>query len=246
MTLYQADCLKALKEIPDNSVDLVVTDPPYNTGMVESNEKARLSHFFNDNYKPEDYQVLLSESCKQMYRVLKENKAIYIYMNWKSYSKWIDSLQIAGFKIKNLIVWDKVIHGLNYQNYAYTHEFIIFAVKGNFKPSNKQQKDNKNKYYTDVWHIRRNLDNESESTEHHETQKAMEVVKIPILHGSKEGDTILDPFLGSGTTMLASLELGRSCIGIEIEPKYIDIAKKRLNWGNSLNPDIEWEFKETN
>lgn len=46
--------------------------------------------------------------------------------------------------------------------------------------------------------------------------------------------------------MVESLELGRSCIGIEIEPKYIDIIKKRLNWGNSLNPDIEWEFKETN
>ena len=74
--------------------------------------------------------------------------------------------------------------------------------------------------------------------------KDMNIIKRLILASSNKGDIVLDPFLGSGTTMLASLELGRSCIGIEIEPKYIDIAKKRLNWGNSLNPEIGWEFKE--
>ena len=80
----------------------------------------------------------------------------------------------------------------------------------------------------------------------HPTMKDVKVIKRLILASSKQGDTILDPFLGSGTTMLASLELGRSCIGMELEPKYIQIAKQRLNWGNSLNPEIEWEFKETN
>ena len=146
-------------------------------------------------------------------------------MNWKSLSVWIESLEKAGFKVKNVIIWDKVVHGLNYQNYAYTYEMIIFATKGTFFPHNK---NDGNKFYRDVWHIKRNLDNESEKIEHHETQKAIEVVKLPLKHASEPGNIILDPFMGSGTTAVACRMLNRHFIGFEIIKEYCDIANMRL------------------
>ena len=84
--IYCMYCFDGLKKIPDKSVDLVVTDPPYNTGMVkkelEKNQKAWLSGFFNDNYTDVEYLQLIKDTCSEIYRVLKENLGIYIYMNW--------------------------------------------------------------------------------------------------------------------------------------------------------------------
>lgn len=141
---------------------------------------------------------------------------------------WIDNLEKEGFKIKNVIVWDKVVHGLNYQNYAYTYEMIIFFVKGDFFPNNKSLEDNKNGYYKDIWHIKRDMGN-SNIIEHHETIKQINVVRIPIQHLTKEGDIILDAFAGSGTTGVACKQLKRNYILIEKEPKYIEIINKRLS-----------------
>ena len=219
------DCLEGMKQIPDNSIDLAVTDPPYNTGMQGNNSKQWLSHFFNDKFSPEIYKKLAEDVSSELFRVLKQDKAIYIFINWKSLSVWIESLEKAGFKVKNVIIWDKVVHGLNYQNYAYTYEMIIFAVKGRFFPHNKNGID---EFYRDIWHIRRNLNNESEKIEHHETQKAIEVVKLPLKHASKPGDIILDPFMGSGTTAIVCKMLDRHFIGFETIKEYCDIANNRL------------------
>jgi len=242
--LWQGDSLELLKQIPDNSVDLIVTDPPYNTGMTENNTKKEnhktarfsgncptwLGNFFNDRYSKKEYNKLVKTITKEFFRVLKDNKAVYIYINWKQLGKWIYFLEKAGFKVKNTVVWDKVVHGLNYQNYAYTHEFIIYAVKGKFEVNNKSINDRNKGYYKDIWHIQRVIDNNTESE--HETIKHIEVVRLPILHASNEGDLILDAFLGSGTTAVACKQLNRRCVGIEIVPKYIEIAKKRLEQEN--------------
>ena len=142
---------------------------------------------------------------------------------------WLEKLELVGFKVKNTIVWDKVVHGLNYQNYAYTYELIIFAVKGSYFPKNKIKDQ-----YKDIWHLQRKIDNRGDEL-HHETVKLLEVVKIPIVHASNEGDLICDPFIGSGTTAVACKQLNRKFIGIEIEQKYCDIAKKRLEQSSLLD-----------
>jgi len=77
----------------------------------------------------------------------------------------------------------------------------------------------------------------------HPTQKPLDLIEWIISYWSFEGDLVLDPFLGSGTTMEACLKLNRNCIGVEINPEYINITKKRLNWGHSLG-DVEFEFYE--
>lgn len=229
------DCLEVMKKLPNKCVDLVLTDPPYNTGMTKNtgSSSTRLNSFFNDKYTDEEYENLVRGGATQLYRILKDNSCAYIFINWKELGRWLNILKDVGFNIKNTIVWDKVIHGLNYQNYAYTHEFIIFAVKGKTRPNNKQQDDRANGYYKDVWHIRRNMGNNSESD--HETIKAKKVIERCMLHGSNEGDTILDPFLGSGTTAIVAQELKRNFIGIEISPEYCKIAQERLN---NLQPSL--------
>lgn len=231
--IYCMDCLEGMKQISDETIDLILTDPPYNTGMSISSSTGKtrrfnnkhnnyLGNFFDDDYADEDYLNLIQKVCINLFRVLKNNKAGYIFMNWKKLGLWIDELTNVGFKVKNVIIWDKVVHGLNYQNYAYTHELIIFFVKGNFFPNNKQEK-----YYKDVWNIQREINNFNDK-EHHETVKNIKVVRLPIIHASNEGDLILDPFIGSGTTAVACKQLGRNFIGFEKEEKYVDIANKRL------------------
>ena len=142
--IYCMDCLEGMKEMDDESVDLVVTDPPYNTGM-KAGKKGRLRGFFNDNLPKEEYSRLVEDCSKQIFRVLKNDSGGYVFINYRSLGLWVSKLEEAWFRVKNVIVWDKIVHGLNYQNYAHTHEFIIFFVKGGFFPSNK------GKFHKDIW-----------------------------------------------------------------------------------------------
>jgi DNA modification methylase len=223
--IYNMDCLEGMKQIEDESIDAIITDPPYNTGMKEKGDNSWLSHFFFDDYSDEEYANLVNKSCAEYYRILKKNKPLYIFINWKSLCIWLNALKKVGFSVKNVIVWDKKIHGLNWQYYSYTYELIIFAVKGEFIPNNKGYGD---KYYQDVWHIERNLNNQSEKVSHHETEKPVKIINIILKHSTKEGDIVLDPFLGSGTTAVACINLGRNFIGFEINKEYCDVANKRI------------------
>lgn len=194
--------------------------------MTAKSSSTRLKNFFNDSYTYEEYTALVGEVTRELYRILKNDSAAYVFINWKSYPIWYLFLQQAGFSIKNLIIWDKVVHGLNYQNYAYRHEFCIFGVKGHFLPTTNSTPN----YRHDVWKLRRDM---GKSIEMHETMKPVELVKIPIMHATDVGDTVLDPFLGSGTTALAAKLLGRHYIGIEREKEYVDIAQARVDHVNN-------------
>ena len=225
--VYCGDCLEEMKKLPDESVDSIITDPPYNTGMKEVSGKARLCHFFDDNLSKEDYKNLIDNSCREFFRVMKQNTGGYIYINWKKMQLWIDYLQKYGFLVKNVIVWDKVVHGLNYQNYAYTYELIIYFTKGKPNLNNKSPEDNSKGFYRDIWKIKRDM-GKSDNIDIHETVKQISVVRLPILHITNKNNLILDPFAGSGTTGVACKQLGRNYILIEKEQKYVDIINKRL------------------
>ena len=109
--IYNMDCLEGMKQIEDNSIDLIVTDPPYNTGMQKNDNAAWLRYFFNDKYTNEEYQKLVDIACKEMYRILKHDKLGYLFTNFKQLGRWMITLQKTGFIVKNVIVWDKQIHG---------------------------------------------------------------------------------------------------------------------------------------
>ena len=221
--LLYGDCREHLPQLGSESVDLVVTDPPYNTGLTAGG--TRLRHFFDDALTPAAYRALARTVSAELFRVLKDNRAAYVFMNWKSLGVWLDALAAGGFRLKNCVVWDKVLHGLNYQNYAYSHEFLIFAVKGRFHPRNRGRGDDS---FKDLWRINRAARQESAAAPHHETMKPFEVVRRPIEHASEPGDLVLDPFAGSGTTCVVAKALDRRYLAIERDPGYYRLCLRRL------------------
>jgi site-specific DNA-methyltransferase (adenine-specific) len=113
----------------------------------------------------------------------------------------------------------------------------MFFVKGEGRKLNNEWGYNN----MDVFRVRSPHKN-SEDKKYHPTQKPLKVMENIVAKASEKGMVVLDPFLGSGTTMVACKNLKRNCIGIEINKTYIDIAKKRLNWNSSLSTNIQFEF----
>jgi len=210
------DCLEVLKDIPDKSIDLVVTDPPYNMNYSGRGKVINsFDGFENDNLDEEEHSKWFSNVLYELYRVLKDNTSIYIWIDFRNYAR-IYGLINELFKIKNCIVWNKESFGMG-AYYRFQHEFCIFAIKG--KPEL-----NIGHNISDVWSFKRDVI----ANYQHPTQKPIDCSFIPISHASKQNDIILDPFLGSGTTAVAAKQLKRNFIGIEISEKYCEIARKRL------------------
>ena len=228
--IYNMDCREGLKKLPNESVDAIITDIPYNTKLKPHKPDRDVKFggsFFNDCFTDEEYGDLITFAFREGYRVLKNNRMGYCFISWRNIGQVMDIIKGVGFEIKNVIVWDKKNHGLNYQNYAYTHEFIIFFKKGKAFPNNKDVEDKKNLYYQDVWRIPR--DNFTSFYKTHPTLKPLKLMRVMVRHITDVGDIVLDMFAGSGSTLVASKELERHYIGFEIEKKYYNVAIERLN-----------------
>ena len=232
LTLIQGDALKVLPTLEDESVDLVLTDPPYNIKKAEWDK-------VDNNF----FRAWLRE-CKRLTKHTILTFCSHIFVK--------ELRQICedelGLIYKMMLIWDwrERCYTPN-KNYKVGFDTILFFVK------NESYTFNRPYEYSKCWNILKFTRVQSQRKEgrmlingklfkQHLTQKPLELIKHLILIHSNKGDVVLDPFLGSGTTMKACLELKRNCIGVEINPKYIEITKKRLNWGSSLG-NIEWEFK---
>lgn len=210
-----ADCLDILPKIPDKSIDLIVTDPPYNLAYSgRGTKKTKFEKFANDNLQQIEYEKWFFAVCKQMHRVLKDDTAMYVFIDWRNYPALYRIIS-NFFQIKNCIVWAKDHFGLGYA-YRFQHEFIIYAIKGRPKLNTKE-------YLSDVWRIKKYKEEYA-----HPTQKPEAIMALPILHSSQENDIVLDPFVGSGTTALAARNLERRFVGIEIDENYAKLAEHRL------------------
>jgi len=209
--IYCGDCIEIMKEIPDGSIDLIVADPPYGISYKSNFRKQKFEKLQNDD-------VVLVDWLNNAFRVLKTDGAMYCFTRWDIYPDWF-AIVSELFKIKNCIVWYKKGGGLGdlKSGYIYNHEFIIYAIKGNHVLKEKR--------CSDVWEIQKDI-----AIKYlHPTQKPVSLIEKIIIKSSDINDTILDPFLGSGTTAIACLQTNRNFIGIEIEPKYVEIANKRIS-----------------
>ena len=196
--------------------DVVVTDPPYNTGMEGKphDAKARLSHMFND--KIENYGQFLSEIFSNYVLYTKGDCAFYCFIDWRR----VNDIRCAIEKlmdVKNVIVWDKVVHGLG-SDYKSTYELCVVGKKGKPEINNRYGLD-----YQDIWRLQREMGR----NEVHATAKPVELLSKPILHASKQDDICLDLFLGSGSTLIACEKLNRKCYGMEIDPVYCQVIIDR-------------------
>jgi DNA modification methylase len=219
--------------------DIVVTDPPYNTGMQgkEGDEKARLSHMFND--KIDNWEEFLQDIFTNYVTYTKGDCAFYVFIDWRRVND-IRSEMEKHMDVKNVIVWDKKVHGLG-SDYKSTYELCIVGKKGKPEISNRFGLD-----YQDIWRLQREMGRNKD----HATAKPVELCEKPIKHASKTDDIIMDLFLGSGSTLIAGEKMQRKCYGMELDPKYVDVIIQRYvdytgNENIKLNgKDIIWKKTE--
>lgn len=224
--------------------DMVFTDPPYNTGMTGKSQggdtlwrgdgkkrSARLSHMFDDSFTEDQWQDFMSSFVSNCAMFSKEDSVAYICLDWRRNYELIPHIK-DHYRLSNIIVWDKVVHGLG-SDYQYTYELLNVCKKG--KPElNTHQGE---KEYQDVWHIQRKLGRD----EDHATKKPIELCARAIRHASKPGDIVLDIFGGSGSTLIAAEQLGRTCFMSEIDPKYVDVVRKRYHKLINNGDETGWE-----
>ena len=208
--LWHGDCLKLMKDIPDGSVDLVLTDPPYGIDFQSNFRKNKFNKIENDIAVNAEFL----DECK---RVLKDTGAIYCFTRWDVYPSWIEQIS-KRFKVKNCIVWFKRGGGLGdlKKGYIYNHEFIIYCAEKNHRLNGKRRND--------VFEFAK----DAPSTYVHPTQKPISLLKEIIERSSNEGGVVLDCFMGSGSTGVACVKTNRHFIGIELDDGYFNIAKKRI------------------
>jgi len=213
------------KLMAGEKADMVFTDPPYNTGMKESKETDKhvaqpwLSHMFNDCYSPDEWQTFMASFMASYWLLMKDNSVAYICLDWRRNHELIPHIEATGFKRSNLIVWDKMVHGLG-SDYKYTYELINVCKKGKPELDTHQGSDAE---YSDVWHIQRKMG----KNEDHATAKPVELMERAIRHASKANNLIVDLFGGSGSTLIACEKTNRKCYIMELAPNYVDVIIKR-------------------
>lgn len=236
--LYNDDCMDVFKNIPDESVDLICTDPPYkvtsrgnsgNSGGMFQKEINIKGNVFDFNETP------VQKYAPEFYRVLKEGTHCYVMTNHVNLIEMLNVFTGVGFYfIKNLI-WDKQnkIMGQFYMN---QYEYIMFFRKGTGYKIN-------NCGTSDILRIPNIKQKTADEQNFHDTEKPVELMKILVENSSKEGQIVMDPFMGVGSTGVACKQTGRDFIGIEIDKKYFDVAKQRIEtskYPNTSNKKELW------
>lgn len=221
-TIQLGDCYELIKNIPDKSIDLIVTDPPYeieteggNTNIGKSNSKMIEQLKELKIIKGIDYSIL-----EEYMRIMKKPN-IYIWCNKKQileYLKFFVEKHECSFEI---MTWCKTNPTpLCGGNYLIDKEFCLYFRKG-IKLNTKFETA-----FT-YWISSKNKNDKDEFE--HPTIKPLNIIKILVENSSDKNDIILDTFAGSGTTCVAAKETGRKYIGMEIDPEYHKIAVDRLN-----------------
>ena len=215
--LYCDDCLNIMKQIENESVDLIVTDPPYLI-KYKTNRRKNKCHDFCSEILNDDNEQLIIDYIRECYRILKNNTAMYMFCNCDKVDFFKQELENAGFKIKNMIIWVKNNWTAGDLKAQFGKQYeIIFLV-------NKGRKCFNGKRITDIWMF----DRISGKKQLHQNQKPVDLLKQCILKHSDENDIIFDGFMGSGSTGVACIETGRKFIGVELDKKYFEIAKERI------------------
>lgn len=244
--IINGDSLKEMKSITDETIDLIITDPPYNLNKNYGNNK--------DNLEFNEYLQFTKEWITECKRVLKKTGTIYVFMGFRYISYIYDILsREMDMNFVNWIAWHYTQGIGKTKGFSPRHDDILMfskTAKYNFYLDNIRVPQ---KYYRsinnmrganpgDVWEFS-HVHYCNENRQNHPTQKPEGLIERMVLASSKEGDTVLDPFSGSGTTLRVCQQLERNCIGIEVNPEYVEMSEKRLQNSftgfDSIDPRME-------
>ena len=213
--VYNEDCLETMKRMPDKSIDLVLTDPPYGMNYERHIKDKKHRKIENDNNL--DWLPILMSEFK---RICKGNAHLYIFCSWHNIDIFKQEFE-KNFHLKNILIWDKGGMGMGdlKTDYGGTYELILYGTKLTKNKTQRQLNGNRDK----------NIINSFRSgNEFHPTQKPEKLFEFILNKSKQDGDIVYDPFMGSGTTAIACKSLGLDFIGSELDEDYCKIIQKRL------------------
>jgi site-specific DNA-methyltransferase (adenine-specific) len=228
ITIYHADCRDILPHL--EPVDLVLTDPPYSSGGMFRGDRAAKplakyvqtgsmftcqDDFSGDNMDQRSFLKWASLWLTDALRISRDGAAICLFSDWRQLPLMSDALQGGGWVWRNIVTWWKPGIRMQRGRFSSSSEYILYGSKGIPNPGEKSPQNVLR--FSPV----------SGDDKVHIAEKPTELL-ICLLGISPAGSVVLDPFMGSGTTLVAAQQLGRRAIGIEIESKYCDIAIHRL------------------
>lgn len=216
MRLFQLDAVEWLQSLPANSVDLVITDPPYES-LEKHRAKGTTTRLKHSKSSSNDWFAIFPNArfvalVEEIYRVLKNNSHFYLFCDQETMFEIKPLAEAAGFKFWKPLVWDKCAIGMGY-HYRARYEFILFFEKGKRKlqdlgmPDVLQEKR--------VWRG-------------YPTEKPVPLIEKLIGQSSTAGQLVIDPFFGSGATLVAAQNLNREWQGADVAPSAHEHTAKRL------------------
>lgn len=252
--IYNGDCIKIMSDlIQKESIDIIYADPPYNLSGkkldLPNNQTGGAFYKMNEDwdiYNYSEYLKFTEDWINSAIKTLKANGSIYISCTQHNVAEIIFIAKKLGLKLNNILTWYKVNAMPNITKRTFTHstEFVCWFVKGTnwifnyevvkkFNPHktkeglNKQMRDFLDFVELPIVQGKERLKNENGKAMH-PTQKPVKLIELILLASSNENSLVLDPFFGTGTTGLVALQLKRNFIGIEINKKFVDIARERI------------------
>lgn len=232
LQIIKGDALEELPKIPSESVDLIIADPPYNLGKEYGNN--------HDQKGFDEYLEFSTFWLTEVHRILKWTGTIYVFMGFRFISYLYDILdQRLHMFFNSWICWHYTQGMGRKRGFSPRHDDILMFTKSREFKFNLNNVRVPQKYYRarnnmrgansgDVWQLS-HVHYCNENRQNHPTQKPEGLIERMVLASSDEGDLILDPFSGSGTTLRVCQQLNRNCIGIELNPEYVKMTQERLN-----------------
>lgn len=242
--VFQADCAETLAAHPEWRVDLTFLDPPFNQGKDYA--------LHDDALDDAAYWAWMQTVCKRVFDVTSRGGAIYFMQREKNTEFVLRCLRETGWTFQNLIIWKKLTSAVpSPRKYGKHYQVIAFATKGDKArvfnklritpplPAHYKYERENGMFVTDVWDDIRELTSgyfagdeairREDGERFHKQQAPLALLTRIILSSSQVGDTVLDPFAGTGTTLVAAHQLGRASLGIEIDPANVAGINSRLN-----------------
>ena len=221
-TIYNEDCLEGMKRIPDGSIDIIITSPPYNIGKMHSNTTQHGTYAGND-MKESDYQKWQLDIFSEMYRVLKDEGSLF-YKHKVRIKKGmaihpLEWILKTDFVLKQEITWD-----MGKSPNCDKIRFFPFSERVYWLTKNTKTKIYNVNNLSDVWRV---VPTHKRKGTGHIAVMPTEIADIVLQ--SVEGDVVLDPFMGSGTTAIAAIDTGRNFIGFELDEEYHKLSEQRIS-----------------
>ncbi len=226
--IHRMDALEGLARVPDGSVDLIVTDPPWNIATLNRKTIVRGRYLSTkeafgswDTFHPFDYDLFMLRLISEAHRVLKQGGAMYLFTARQDNGFFIRQAVARGFTYRDQIALVKTssVPSVFKNSWRNAFDLCVYFTKGKVRAFHfPGQAEAVNVYTYPIRH---------KSTTH-PTEKPVEFIKRVISVSSDVGDLVLDPFMGSGTTAVAAKELGRLFLGFERERSYVAMANDRL------------------